>query len=275
MFRAETMRTSAAGVAAFLLLGFAACGGPSEKHCAAESEWSGTCVLKSVAKLREAEFPVPHVVLEVIYEPQQSPSSPNFTPPAIREEVKILASQELELRAHLERNAQVTCNMAAPAPGSCQPGPMAVSVPPFTPTGATAASEVHGCAQIESQATQDNLPALSQNTTPIPETFSFADSSSEVPPDGVQAASRVAARLRDNPAIECIAVVGQVSPGESPALAQERANRVRQLLVTGGIDAARITTVALTQQVYGAGTQAPPPDPSKRRAVLRVLLERR
>jgi hypothetical protein len=33
--------------------------------------------------------------------------------------------------------------------------------------------------------------------------------------------------------------------------------------------------VALSQQIYGAGTQAPPPDPAKRRATLRVLLQRR
>lgn len=257
-----------------LATGHAACGGPSERHCAAEAPWDGNCVLKSIVKLREAEFPVPHVVLEVVYEPQQSSSSPSFTPPAVREEVKILASQEAELRAHFEANAMAQCHMAAPAPGSCQPGRMSVNVPAFQATGATPAQAIAGCAQIESQATQDQLPALTQGKTQIPDVFAFAESSAELTPEAVQAAARIAQKLRDTPRIECVAVVGQVSPGESPALAQERARKVRDLLLTGGVEAARLTTIAITQQVYGAGTTAPPPDPEKRRATLRVLLER-
>jgi len=256
------------------MVGFFACGGPSERHCAADAPWSGTCALKSIVKLREAELPMPHVVLEVMYEPQQNASSPNFTPPAVREEMKILASQELELRAHFEANALAQCHMAAPAPGSCQPGRMSVNLPPFQPTGATPAQGIRGCAQIESQATQDRLPELTAGVTQLNEVFTFADSSAEPTPEAVQIAARIAQQLRDKPSIECVAVVGQVSPGEAPLLAHERARKIRDLLLTGGVEAARLTTIAITAQVYGSGTTAPPPDPQKRRATLRVLLER-
>lgn len=265
-----------AGIATLAVAWIAACGGPSERHCAAESAWSGSCALKGITKLREAEFPVPHVVLELVYQPEENASSPGFTPPAVREEVKILAAQELELRTHVEQKAaRVQCQMAAPAPGSCQPGPVSLAIPPFTPTGATAANEVKGCAQIESQATQDQLPAMTAGATPITEVFSFGESSAELGAESAQAANRVAQRLVETPSIECVAVVGLVSPGEPPGLAAERARKVRELLMTAGVEGARLTIISVTQQVYGAGSEAPPPDPAKRRAVLRVLLQRR
>ena len=49
----------------------------------------------------------------------------------------------------------------------------------FQPTGAQAASEVRGCAQIEHQATQGKLPELSKNAATMPEVFLFAESSAE------------------------------------------------------------------------------------------------
>ena len=262
-------------IATAAVASIAACGGPSERHCAAESAWSGTCALKGIAKLREAEFPVPHAVLELVYQPESNASSPTFTPPAVREEVKILAAQELELRAHVEQHSRVQCQMAAPAPGSCQPGRMSLAIPPFNPTGATAAAEVPGCAQSESQATQDQLPAMTAGATPITEVFSFGESSAELTPDAAQAANQVAQRLVENPGIECVAVIGQVSPGEQASLAAERARKVRELLMSAGVQGARLTVISVTQQVFGAGSEAPPPDPSKRRAILRVLLQRR
>ncbi len=250
-----------------------ACGGPSEVHCAAESAWSGTCTLKSLTKLREVEFPVPHAVYEALYEPQQNPSSPGFTPPAVRQELKVMSSQELELQAYLDKNKTVECHMQAPPPGACQPGPVQLALPAFEPTGATPASQVKGCAQIESQATQDRVAQLSQNTTPIPEVFSFDESSAELGPASQQSAAAVAARLGQSPGIECVAIVGQISPGEAPALANDRARAVKKILEAAGVDPSRLMTITVTQQVYGTGTAGPVADPTKRRATLKVILQ--
>ena len=216
---------------------------------------------------------MPHVVMEGLYEPQQNPQSPNFTPPAVRQEFKIMASQAAELQAWLEKNPRVPCHMAAPPPGTCDPGQMRVDVPAFVATGETPANQVHGCAQIESQATQDKLQALSKNAAAMPEIFGFGENSSDPTSEAQQTAQSIAARLKQNPGIECIAIVGQISPGEQPALANARAATVRRLLEAGGVESSRMITITVTEQVYGTGTAAPPPDPTKRRATLRVLLQ--
>lgn len=260
--------------AALVVSSFFACGGPSERHCAAEAPWSGTCTFKSLHKIREVEFPAPHGVFEVVYEPQPNPASPNFTPPALREEIKVMSAHELELDAYFQRNQSAACQMAAPPPGSCQPGRMSINLPPFQPTGAAPAQEIRGCAQLESQATQDKLPELTKKAAQMPEVVMFAQASAEASPEATQVAAAIAQRMKATPGIECVAIVGQVSPGEHPAVANERAKTVRQLLLQNGVDAARLTTIAVTEAVYGGGTEAPPPDPQKRRVTLRILLAR-
>jgi len=259
---------------ALLVSSFFACGGPSERHCAAEAPWSGTCHLKSVLKVRQIEFPTPHGVYEVIYEPEANPASPNYTPPALREEIKVISSQELELEAYFQKNQRAPCRMAAPAPGSCEPGKMAIDLPTFQATGATPANEIRGCAQIESQATQDQLPALSKNATQMPEVVSFADRSAEASAEANQVLGQVAQKLKATPGIECVAIVGQVSPGEPANVANDRARTVRDALIRAGVEPARLTTITVTEAVFGGGTEAPPPDPTKRRVTLRVLLQR-
>jgi outer membrane protein OmpA-like peptidoglycan-associated protein len=267
-------RTIAGALASAAMISFFACGGPSERHCAAESAWDGSCQLKGVTKLREAELPVPHAVYEALYEPQPNPSNPNYTPPAIRKELHVLGNQELELEAYLKQNEKVPCHMAAPAPGDCTPGQLALELPPFAPTGAQAANEVHGCAQIEHQATQDKLPELSKNAASMPEVFLFAESSARASDDAVRLANAVAARMTGSPGIECVAIVGQISPGEAPGLAADRARTVRQLLEAGGVAPGRLTTITITENVYGTGTGGPATDPNKRRVTLRILLQR-
>ena len=259
---------------ALLVSSFFACGGPSERSCAAEGAWSGTCKLKSVVKIRHAELPVPHGIFEVIYEPQSNPSSPNFTPPALREEIRVLANQELELDDYFKKHETAPCQMSAPPQGTCQPGKVSIALPPFQPTGATAAQEVHGCAQSESQATQDKLPELSKNAQAMPEVMLFEQSSAVASAEVATAAQTAAQRMKSSPGIECVAVVGQVSPGEHPSVATERATAVRKLLLDSGVDPSRITTITVTAAVYGGGTEAPPPDPQKRRVTLKILLSR-
>lgn len=257
---------------ALLVSSFFACGGPSERRCAAEAPWSGTCTLKSALKIRQVEFPTPHGVYEVVYEPQANPSNPTFTPPALREEIRVLSSQELELDAYFKQNQSASCQMAAPPPGSCQPGKMSINLPPFQPTGAAPAQEIRGCAQIESQATQDKLPELSKKAAQMPEVILFAEASAQASPEATGALQAIAQRMKATPGIECVAIVGQVSPGESPGLANQRANTARQLLIQNGVDPSRLTNIAVTEAVYGGGTEAPPKDPAKRRVTLRILL---
>jgi outer membrane protein OmpA-like peptidoglycan-associated protein len=259
---------------AFLVSSFFACGGPSQRSCASEAPWSGTCKLKSVVKIRHTELPVPHGIFEVIYEPQSNPSNPNFTPPALREEIRVLASQELELDDYFKKNETAPCQMAASPQGTCQPGAVSIALPQFQPTGATPSQEIRGCAQIESQASQDRLPELSKNAQQMPEIMLFGESSAATTPEIVQAAQAVAQRIKSSPGIECVAVVGQVSPGEQGAVATERAKAIRQILLQNGVEPARLTTITVTAAVYGGGTEAPPPDPAKRRVTLRVLLAR-
>jgi outer membrane protein OmpA-like peptidoglycan-associated protein len=230
--------------------------------------------LKSVVKIRHVEFPAPHGVFEIVYEPQPNPSSPSFTPPSLREEIKVLSSQELELDAYFKANQSASCQMAAPAPGSCQPGRVSINLPPFQPTGATPAQEIHGCAQLESQATQDKLPELSKKAAQLPEVLSFAQASAEASPEATQAAVAVANRMKATPGIECVAIVGQVSPGEHPSVANERTKTARQLLLQNGVDASRLLVIPVTEAVYGGGTEAPPPDPAKRRVTFRILLSK-
>ncbi|MBK7582708.1 MAG: hypothetical protein IPI67_21240 [Myxococcales bacterium] len=259
---------------ALLLASFFACGGPSERHCAAEAPWSGTCNLKSVTKIREVEFPAPHGIYEVIYEPQSNPSNTTFTPPILREEIRVMSSQEVELDGFFAQHQTATCQMAAPPPGVCEPGKLSINLPPFQPTGATPAQQVHGCAQIESQATQDKLPELSKNAAQMPEEILFSEASAVATPEATAQVTAAAARIKANPGIECVAIVGQISPGEQPAVAMERARTVRQLLLQNGVEATRLTTLTLTAAVYGGGSEAPPPDPKKRRTTLRILLQR-
>lgn len=259
---------------AFLVSSFFACGGPSQRSCASEAPWSGTCKLKSVIKIRHAELPVPHGIFEVIYEPQSNASNPNFTPPALREEIRVPAAHELELDDYFKKNETAPCQMSPSPQGTCQPGAVSINLPPFQPTGVTPSQEIRGCAQIESQATQDRLPELSKNAQQMPEVMLFAEASAATSPEIVLAAQTAAQRIKASPGMECVAVVGQVSPGEQAAVAAERAKAVRQLLLQNGVEPARLTTITVTAAVFGSGTEAPPPDPSKRRVTLRVLLAR-
>lgn len=251
----------------------AACGGPSERHCGGESGWSGTCALKGVVKLREAELPVPHAVMQAVFEPQPNSTSPNYTPGSVMPEFKILANQEVEFREWIQKNQAVPCQMPTPAPGSCVPENVSLNLPQFQATGAVASSEVKGCAQIESSSTQDQLPALTEKAEQMPQVFLFGPSSSEANGDTLKAVDEAGKRLVGDPSIECVAIVGQISPDEQPQVADERARTIRGLLQGAGVDTSRMTTITINQALFGPGA-VKASEPEKRRVTLRILLKR-
>ncbi len=253
----------------------ASCGGPSQVTCASE-RWEGQCQLEAVTKVREAEFPAPHVILEVMYAPIPNQKYPNFTPPDLREEIQVMANQEIVAREHLQRHSPTQCHMVPPPPEQCVPGKLAVNVPPFQPVagGATATGPT-GCAQIENHATQDRVRNDLGASETMSEIILFAESSSKIEESAAPQIAAVAGKLSSDASVECVAVVGQLTPGESHALAQQRAQAVKDALIAAGIDGARLMTIAVTQNVFGAGTEAPPPNPKDRRVTLRIVLRKR
>lgn len=266
------------GLAALIVAaGFVACGPSASQRSCAPEQWQGTCRLTAVTKVQEKEFPVPHVVIEAVYTPQENPQYRSYTPPEVREYFKVLANQEAAVRDHVQRNAAVQCHLKPPPPGECLPGTVAMALPPFDATAATAQTDVApkpaGCAQIESQATQDQMGKVGASATQIPEEIQFERGSAEVPANAAELANQLAQRIRGNPRLECIAVVGQVAPGESQGLADQRARAIKNLLLENGVDPARLVIITANIPVFGAGSAPPPDDPEKRRVRLRVLLE--
>jgi outer membrane protein OmpA-like peptidoglycan-associated protein len=83
----------------------------------------------------------------------------------------------------------------------------------------------------------------------------------------------VAKRLAADPSVECVGLVGQITNGEPPALAEQRARAVRGLLVSLGVDKSRLTTIAVTESVYGAAAKPQAAEANNRRVSLSVLLK--
>jgi len=254
-----------------------ACGPSANQRSCAPEQWQGSCQLTAVTKVQEKEFPVPHVVLEAVYTPQKNPQYPSFTPPETREYFKVLSNQEPAVRDHVQRHGVVQCHLKPPPPGECMPGTVALAMPAFDAMADTSQTDTtpkpSGCAQIESQATQDQMSKLGSATTQIPEEIQFERGSAEAPSNASELANQLAQRIRSNPKLECLAVVGQVAPGESPGLADQRARLIKNLLLENGVDPARLVIITATVPVFGSGSGPPPDDPEKRRVRLRVLLE--
>ncbi len=266
------------GKAALVVAALAsACGPSANQRSCSQEQWQGRCQVTAVTKVQEKEFPVPHVVIEAVYTPQENPQYRSFTPPETREYYKVLASQEPAVRDHVQKNAVVDCHLKPPPPNECMPGTIALALPPFDAMAATSQTDTtpkpSGCARIESQATQDQMSKLGATTTQIPEEIQFERGSAEPPADIATVANQLAQKIRSNAKLECVAVVGQVAPGESPGLADQRARAIKNLLLENGVDPARLVIITATVPVFGSGSAPPPDDPEKRRVRLRVLLE--
>lgn len=258
----------------WMVVGFG-CAARSAPRCEAEV-WEGQCQLASITKVKDAEFPTPHVVLEAIYRPVPNVSSPNFTPGALAKQTWAKAQHELPLYDYLEAHPRVPCRTQAAVNTACVAPQLVVSLPEFDAEAATrsaAAPPITGCAQIEATSTQDKLQGGQQTQTFIGQRLKFERDSAELPPGADAIAAEVAQLLAQKPSIECLGVVGQISMGERPALAEQRAKAVRDLLAAQGVQAARLLTIGVTAKVFGTGSRPEEGEPDDRRVGFSVLLE--
>jgi len=252
-----------------------ACASTSAAPCAAE-RWEGECQLTSVTKVEDAEFPIPHVVFEAVYKPLPNASYPGFTPGAVAERTFAKAEHELPLYDYLEAHPRVTCRTEAPPSSACVAPKVAIGLAPFDAAAATrtaAAPPVTGCAQIEATSTQDKLQGGQSTHTFVSQRLVFAENSAELPPDAEALAGEVAKLLADKPDVECLGVIGQIASGEPPALAEQRAKAVRDLLGAHGVALGRLLTIGVTAKVFGNGARPEAADPADRRVSFSVLLE--
>lgn len=249
----------------------------SANRCAPEV-WEGECQLASVTKVEDAEFPTPHVVLEAVYRPLPDARYPGYTPGALAQRSWAKAQHELLLYDFLEAHPRVACRTEAPPSSACVAPKVALSLPPFDPDAMadkSAAPAVTGCAKIEATSTQDKLQGQEQTQTFIAQRLAFAENSAELPPGADALTGEVAKVLSDHPNIECLGIVGQIASGEPPALAEQRAKAVRDLLGAHGVAMSRLLTIGATAKVFGNGSRPADPDPNDRRVSFSVLLEKR
>jgi outer membrane protein OmpA-like peptidoglycan-associated protein len=238
--------------------------------------WSGSCTLKSLNKTRQVEFPQPHGVFEAIYTAVQDPNTPSNAPPDTKEEFKILSKHELEWQDHMMKNGTVGCRVEQSGDGSCTNVKVALALPPFMPSGTgdvAAAPERKGCAKLESSDSSGAAPPTPAQPSDFqPNEFLFEQNVADVNQALIQQVNAAASYLKANPAVECIGVVGQITYGESPALANQRAVTIKNLLLGAGIEEGRLTTFTATVRVYGSGGSIPEADPKERKVALRVML---
>jgi outer membrane protein OmpA-like peptidoglycan-associated protein len=260
-----------------LTLGFSGCAGAQQGATRCPyAGWSGSCTLKSLNKTRQVEFPQPHAVFEAIYTAAQDPNAPGNAPPDTREEFKILSKNELEWQDYMMKTAgTVPCRVEQSGDGSCTNVKVALALPPFMPSGTgdvAAAPQKNGCAKLEGDPSGAPPPTPVQPSDFTPNEFFFEQNMSDVNQTLIQQVNAAASYLRSNPGIECVGVVGQITYGESPALANQRAVTIKNLLEGAGIEPARLTTFTATVRVYGSGGAIPDADPKERKVALRVML---
>src|SRR6478752_424563 len=252
-----------------------ACAGGHSAQCAPEL-WEGECQLVSVTKVADAEFPIPHVVFESVYQPIANASHPDFTPGAISESRLVKAEFELPLYDYIEAHPRVACRTDTPVNAGCVLPKVTIALAPFDVEAAArtaAAPPVTGCAQIEATSTQDKLQGTKQTQTFVSQRIKFAENSAELPPDADALTGEVAKLLAEKPGVECLGVIGQIATGEPPALAEQRAKAVRDLLGAHGVSLGRLLTIGVTAKVFGAGARPEEADPTDRRVAFSVLLE--
>lgn len=249
--------------------------GSAVARCAPE-RWEGECQLASVTKVQDAEFPIPHVVMEAVYRPIANAAYPGYTPGALAERTMAKSKYELALYDYLEAHPRVACRAEAPQNSACVSPKLAISLPPFDAEAASrtaAAPPVTGCAQIEATSTQDKLQGGQQTKTFVTQRIAFAEHSAQLLPGADALAGEVAKVLLAKPGIECLGIVGQIASGEAPGLAEQRAKAVRDLLGAHGVPLTRLLTIGATAKVFGNGSRPAEADPADRRVGFSVLLE--
>jgi outer membrane protein OmpA-like peptidoglycan-associated protein len=273
-FRAPALTSLALFGALALALSAGCAGQTAARSDCATRAWSGSCTLRSLTKVEDRELPIPYVVYEAIYAPQTSTTDPEYTPAEVRLRFGAPAQYEFALQDHLKAQSTVTCQSPV-AQGSCVPEGLVTNVVPFDAEHATVAPPPHatGCAAIEAASEQDRLNQSRAATDVIPERFVFSADSSALPPEATSVASAVAKRMKDDPSLECVGLVGQIAPGESPSLAEARAHGVKELLISMGVERGRLLTIAVTSNVFGPGAKPLENESNTRRVSVSVLLK--
>lgn len=236
--------------------------------------WSGSCKLRALTKVEDRELPIPYVVYEAIYTPQPNPEHATYTPAEARLRFGAPGQYEFALQDHLKAQALVACESPV-AQGSCVPEGIVANVVPFDADHAVIAAPPHatGCAAIEAASEQDRVNQERNTGVVISERFVFGADSSALAPEATTTASAVAKRMLADPSLECVGLVGQIAPGESNQLAEARAHAVKELLVSMGVDRARLLTISVTANVFGPGARPLSNEPDIRRVSLSVLLK--
>jgi outer membrane protein OmpA-like peptidoglycan-associated protein len=247
----------------------------ARSDCATRA-WSGSCKLRALTKVEDRELPMPYVVYEAIYTPQANAEhgDGNYTPAEVRLRFGAPAQYEFALQDHLKAQELVACQSPV-AQGSCVPEGIVANVVPFDADHAAPVAPVHasGCAAIEAASEQERVNQSRNSGVVISERFAFAADSDALAPEATTTASAIAKRMRADPSLECVGLVGQIASGESPSLAEARAHAVKELLVSMGVDRGRLLTIALTSNVYGPGAKPLNNDADTRRVSLNVLLK--
>ena len=229
------------------------------------------CVLSGLTKIEERELPMPWVVYEGVYTPQNNARFPSVAPAEVRMKFGAPAAQEFALKTQLNAQAAVPCH-APMTPGTCVPGAVVADVQPFDPARAALPPRVTGCAAIDSASEQDRLNQSYAPSAGIPERFTFSEGSATPDASASATVNAIAKRIMEDPALECVGIVGQISAGEPVPLAEQRARAIKTLLETAGVDKGRLMTIAVTARVYGPASNPMPADAADRRVSLKVLL---
>lgn len=217
---------------------------------------------------------MPWVVYEATYAPQANAEYPNFMPTETRMRFGIPARDEAALLAHLKPQASVTCHAPSIA-NTCLPGEVVANVVPFDVERAEANNSpprVVGCAAIDAESEQQRLRQERAEPPAISEVFGFSEGSEELLPESRANADAIAKHMLADPGLECLALVGQASRGESPSLAEARARAVKRLLISLGVPNSRLQSIGAAASVYGAASASTVPAEEQRRVSVRVLL---
>jgi outer membrane protein OmpA-like peptidoglycan-associated protein len=257
-----------------LLVGAGCAGQSAARADCATSAWSGSCTLRALTKVEDRDLPMPYVVYEAIYTPQPNPQHAQYTPAEVRLRFGAPGQYEFALQDHLKAQSTVSCQSPV-AQGSCIPEGIVANVLPFDAEHAAVAPPTHasGCAAIEAASEQDRVNQSRNATVVMPERFVFDVDSAALSPEATTTASGVAKQLQADPTLECVGLVGQITPGESASLAEARAHAVKELLVSMGVARGRLLTIAVTANVFGPGAKVQDAEPNKRRVSLSVLLK--
>jgi outer membrane protein OmpA-like peptidoglycan-associated protein len=249
-----------------MALGGASCGGSAASGGCHYESWQGRCKLQGVRTSRIVErFPKSYVVIESTYEPASS--SGVFSPPPFRKETLAPAEFEFELTNHLKQFAEVDCAVDNPVGDPCAPK-MHTAIPEFVPGAAAAATGPVGCAKIEHSGGTAPVPS----TATLPGPFQFGDGTAEATPEVRTMADEAARAILQNARIECVAIRGQSAPGEPFSLANDRAQAVRRLLESRGVDHSKVTIFEATAPTHTASPDDQPVLAEYRRVHLSVVV---